>query len=166
MRFVVIHTSPQFFLSSPSLARFFCHFLQKKLCLPWWRIFRIWKRLSRVEIKGQKGTFLARFGLWRSFVKNLKLWGQTEKNYKEKDSSLYLYMQSLEYFGWLEVSLPFLVDFCQNAISQISSHCLKDFPLLRQNLSSTFKNELFSGLKLTNMGEKLFCKEGKYAVVL
>jgi hypothetical protein len=43
--------------------------------------------------------------------------------------------------------------FASIAFSQISSHCLKDFPLLQQNLLRTVKNELFSGLKFTNLGE-------------
>jgi hypothetical protein len=53
--------------------------------------------------------FLARFGLCRSFAKNLNFCGP----------------------GDLKLACPFLRIFCQNAISQISSHWLKDFPLLK-----------------------------------
>jgi hypothetical protein len=48
--------------------------------------------------------------------------------------------------------MPFFADFLP-AVSQISSHRLKDFPLLKKNLLRTFENELFSGLQLTNLGE-------------
>ncbi len=55
--------------------------------------------------------------------------------------------------GDLKRACPVLRIFCQNAVLQISSLCLKDFTLLKQNLLRTFKNFLFSCFKLTNLGE-------------